>query len=81
MSDWDNSRGDVFARGHGMAHGAILVEVLRMLIAKGALTKGEVDQKLTDLRLMFQQPMGTDAQMVAAATVLGIQENLQQATP
>jgi hypothetical protein len=80
MSDWDNSRGDVFARGHGMAHSAILAQLLRQIIAKGVLTQSEVDTMLTDIMLMFRQPMATDHQSVATATVFEIRRNVSQAS-
>jgi hypothetical protein len=81
VSDWDNSRGDVFARGHAMAHGAILAELLKLITAKGVLTQDEVRTMLTDLMGMFRQPMATDHQSVAAATVLQIRENVLEASP
>jgi len=78
MSDWDNSRGDVFARGHAMAHGAIIASLLRAIVAKGVLAQAEVDAMLNDLMRMFHQPMATDHQMIAAATVLDIQRNVSR---
>jgi hypothetical protein len=81
VNEWDSSKGDIYARGYAMAHGAIIASLLRKLIEKGVLSKAEVEDNLNDIRLMFQQPLGTDAQMVAAGAALGILQNVSQASP
>lgn len=81
MSDWDTSRGDVYARGHAMAHDAILASLLRAMISKKLLTPAETNTMLSDLMGMFRQPMATDHQMVAAATIFGILQNVLPPKP
>jgi len=76
MSEWDNSRGDVLARGNAMAHGAILTATLHALISKGVLTADDVETMLTDIVCMFQQPMATDHQLVASERTRAILENV-----
>jgi hypothetical protein len=81
MIEWDPSRGDVYARGNVMALGNILAALVRMLIANGTLRADEVETALKDISDMFNQPLATDHQLVAAAKTLAILENVLQAPP
>jgi hypothetical protein len=63
---------DKYARGLGLAAGAILTQLLRALVDNGALSRGETRQLLSDARAGFVHPGATDIEAAAAASIVRI---------
>lgn len=69
MSGLPSPTEDKYARGLGLASNAILVHLLKALMAKGALNRTETRQLLEDAMKPFIKPHQTDEEAVAAVTI------------
>lgn len=72
---------DIHARGFGLAHGAILTELLRLFVTTGVLPSATVQAMLETVRDSFHQPNATDFQMVAFGRIQNILDNVFPPVP
>jgi len=72
---------DKFARGYGLAGGAILTHLIKSLVDNGALSRSEARQVLSDALRGFVHPQATDAESVAAAYIIQVGNNAVPQTP